>query len=192
MRWIPFLIFAYLFVLVQTTLGRMITLERLPFGPVGPDFVVLLAVFIAFYVRGVIDGMLAGWTLGILLDLTTGGGPGGITRVGPMAIFFCLCVYVVFHMREAVFRERAVPQILIAALFCFLAHMFWAITQMLLGPIAMSWSLFARVVLQVLLSSIYTGLLMPLTHFILMPCRNWLLVLPPSGMRRSRAYTGRG
>lgn len=186
MRWTPFLIFAYLFTLAQTTLGHILMLDRLTVGPVGPDFIVLLAVFIAMYVRTAVDGMLAGWVLGTLIDLTTGGGAGTETRVGPMALFFALAVWLAFQVREAIYRERALPQMLLAGLFCLLTHTLWVSTQMFLAPQHIFWGGFSRLLMQVLLSSIYTGLLMPLVHFFLVPCRNWLLSSPPSRSHRAR------
>jgi rod shape-determining protein MreD len=186
MRWAPFLIFAYLFTLAQTTLGHILILDRLTIGPVGPDFIVLLAVFLAMYVRTAVDGMLAGWVLGTLIDLTTGGGAGAATRVGPMAIYFTLAVWLAFQVREAVYRERALPQMLLAGLFCLITHTLWVGTQMLLAPQHILWGSFGRLMVQVLLSSMYTGLLMPLAHFFLMPCRNWLLTASPSRSRRNR------
>ncbi|MBN1941893.1 MAG: rod shape-determining protein MreD [Phycisphaerae bacterium] len=184
MRWAPFLIFAYLFTLAQTTLGHILMLDRLTIGPVGPDFIVLLAVFIAMYVRTAVDGMLVGWVLGTLIDLTTGGGAGAATRVGPMAIYFALAAWLTFQVREAIYRERALPQMLLAGVFCLLTHTCWVSTQVLLSPPYMAWGGFGRLLVQVLLSSIYTGLLMPLAHFALMPCRGWLLTEPPSRSRR--------
>lgn len=186
MRWAPFLIFAYLFTLVQTTLGHMLTLDRLTIGPVGPDFLVLLAVFTAMYVRSAAEGMLAGWVLGMGIDLTTGGGVGAATRVGPMAVYFAAAVWLTFQVREAIYRERAVPQMLLAGLFCLLTHTLWVSTQMFLAPPNVFWGSFSRVLTQVLLSSIYTALLMPLAHFFLLPCRHWLMTVPPSRSRRRR------
>lgn len=186
MRWTPFLIFAYLFTLAQTSLGRMLMLDRLTMGPVGPDFVLLLAVFVALYVRSATDAMLVGWVLGLLIDLTTGGGAGTATRVGPMAIYYALACWLVFQVREAIYRERALPQMLLAGGFCLLTHTLWVSTQMLLGSGHVFWGSFGRLLLQVLLSSIYTGLLMPLVHFVLMPCRSWLLTTPPRRSRRRR------
>ncbi|MBN1555322.1 MAG: rod shape-determining protein MreD [Phycisphaerae bacterium] len=186
MRWAPFLIFAYLFTLGQTSLGRMLMLDRLTIGPVGPDILVLLAVFVAMYVRTAVDGMMAGWVLGMLIDLTTGGGATATTRVGPMAIYFALTAWLVFQVREALYRERALPQMLLAGVFCLITHTLWVGTQMFLAPRDIVWGQFGRLLLQVLLSSVYTGLLMPLVHFFLMPCRNWLLTNPPTRSRRTR------
>ena len=62
MRWIPFVILAYAIVLLQTTVGRVLVFSTVSAGTIGPDLTALLAVFIAFHVRGWADAMLAGWT----------------------------------------------------------------------------------------------------------------------------------
>ncbi len=184
MRWVPFFIFAYLFVLVQTTLGKILTLERLSIGPVGPDLLVLFAVFLALNVRNVTDAMLTGWVLGLLIDLTTAGGLA--TCVGPMAILFALAMWILFSLREAIFHNRAVPQMILAAMFCLLTHGLWVFVQSLLAEGAISASTYGRMLLQVGISAVYTGLLMPLGYFLLSRCRGWLLISPPFRRRRAR------
>jgi cell shape-determining protein MreD len=81
MRWIPFIVVCYVVILIQTSLGRILTLPS-PVGVIGPDFAAILAVFVALRVRSAVDCMLAAWVLGLLIDLTTGGGPGAATVVG--------------------------------------------------------------------------------------------------------------
>jgi rod shape-determining protein MreD len=186
MRWVPFIIFAYLFVLAQGTLGKLLTLERLAIGPVGPDLTVLLCVFLALYARSAVEAMLAGWIVGFLLDLTSAGGAASGTRVGPMAVCFALCMWLIVQFREAIFRERAAPQMLTAGLFCLLAHAGWVTVQSLLSPGELLWSAYGRILVQVVISAVYTALLMPLAHFVLMPCRSWLLLAPPPHRARSR------
>ncbi len=186
MRWIPFFIFAYLFVLVQTTLGKILTLERLTIGPVGPDLIVLFAVFLALNIRNVTDGMLVGWVLGTLIDLTTAGGPGSATCVGPMAILFALAVWIIFGLRDAIFHRRALTQMILATAFCLLTHGLWVSAQSLLAAGSISASVYGRMLLQVLLSAVYTGLLMPLVYFLLSAPRGWILNYPLARRRRSR------
>lgn len=187
MRWIPFLIFAYLFVLVQSTLGKILTFDRLPFGPIGPDFLVLLAVFIGLNVRNLVDGMIACWLIGLLIDLTTAGGIGIATRVGPMAFGYSLCVWMVFTMREAMFRERVLPQMLMAGLFCLVSHGFWVMIQTIFAADG-TWTAYGTLLLQVIISAIYTALLMPLINFILTPCRNIIMTTVIEKIRRTRKY----
>ena len=185
MRWIPFLIFTYLFILVQSTLGKILTFDRLPFGPVGPDLLVLVAVFVGLNVRNLTDGMIACWLIGFMLDLTTAGGMGAATRIGPMAFGYCLSVWMIFAMREAMFREQALPQILMAGLFCLASHGFWITVQTFFAADS-SWAAFGSLVLQVIISAIYTALLMPLVNFILTPCRGMIMTTVVEKSRRSR------
>ncbi len=187
MRWVPLIIFAYLFALLQATLGKILTLDRLPIGPVGPDVLVLLAVFVALNVRSLADGMIAGWIIGFIIDLTTGGSAGDVTRIGPMAIAYALCVWMVFAVREAMFRDRAGPQMILAGVFCLAAHGAWVAVQSILASGA-SWASFGELMLQVLLSAIYTALLMPLMNFLLTPCRSMIISTPLEQHRRSRRH----
>jgi rod shape-determining protein MreD len=186
MRWPGFLIVAYLVVLIQTTLGRILTVDDFPLGAVGPDFMVLLAVFIALNARSVTEAMLGGWVLGLLVDLTTAGGAGLATRVGPMAVIYCGAVWVVYRLREAFFRDRALPQMVLAAIFCLLAHVLWCTVQSLLGIETMTLGAYGRMMLQASLNAVYTALLMPLAYVLLSAIRNWMLLPPPSRVGRPR------
>lgn len=187
MRWIPFLILAWLVVMAQTSLGKILTLYALPTGPVGPDLLVLLAVFVALQAPSAVDTMLAGWVLGMLVDLTTAGGLTDPTRIGPMALLFALAVRLVFALREAFFRERALPQMVLAGLFCLLAHGLWITVQVLLAGGEIGWGGYGRLLLQVLLSSVYTALLMPLAYVLLRGIRGMILSTPPSRRGRPRS-----
>lgn len=181
------MIFAYLFVLVQSTLGKILTFDRLPLGPVGPDFLVLLAVFIGLNVRNRVDGMIACWLIGLLIDLTTAGGVGAVTRIGPMALGYSLCVWMVFAMREAMFRERALPQMLMAGLFCLASHGFWITVQSIFAT-GGTWASYGTLLLQVIISAIYTAMLMPLINFILTPCRSMIMATIAEKSRRMRRH----
>ncbi|MCK4277401.1 MAG: hypothetical protein KAX78_12855, partial [Phycisphaerae bacterium] len=77
MRWIPFVIFAYILILLQTTVAGLLVISPGAIGPVGPDLMAILAVFVALNVRRAADAMIAGWILGLALDLTAGGVGGG-------------------------------------------------------------------------------------------------------------------
>jgi len=102
-----------------------------------------------------------------------------------MAILYALAVWIAYTMREAIFRERALPQMLMGGIFCLLTHGLWVTVQVTLAG-GTSGSEYGAMILRVLLSSGYTALLVPLGCFILNPCKNWLLVSPPKQTRRSR------
>jgi rod shape-determining protein MreD len=164
MRWIPFIVVCYVVILLQTSLGRILTLPS-PVGLAGPDFAAILAVFVALRVRSAVDCMLSAWILGLLIDLTTGGGPGAATVVGPMPIAYALLAGLVFKVREAFFRDRAMTQVLVAFFFVLLTHGLWVTIQALrLGGDA--WADYRRYLLQVLLVAIYSAVLTPLLQYL--------------------------
>ena len=90
-----------------------------------------------------------------------------------------------FRVREAFFRERAMTQAMLAMAFCLMAHGLWVTSQALLGAGEMAWSTYGRTLLQAVGVSGYTALLMPLVHFGLVKCRRWFLA--SSAGRRGRA-----
>ena len=186
MRWIPFLILAYVVVLAQTTLGRVLVFTTQAVGSIGPDLMALVAVFVAFYVRGWADAMLAGWVLGMTLDLSTAGGAGSVTALGPMSIAYALAAGLIYRIREAFFRERALTQTLLAWLFCLVTHGLWVTFQSLLALKEMTWGAYGRIVLQALALASYTALLMPMAHFGLARCQRWFLAAPVGPGRRMR------
>lgn len=186
MRWVPFIIVAYLVTVVQTSLGRVLVFDRLDIGPVGPDLLAMLAIFAGLWVRSGSEAVLAAWTLGMLLDLTTGGGAGVTTVVGPMALAYGVCVWLLVRIREGLFRERVLPQIICAFFFVLVAHTLWAVLQMLLGRGALSGATFGRTMLQILASAAYTAVLMPLVHLLFNAARSLLLTAPPKRGRSSR------
>lgn len=183
MRWIPFIILAYLLVLVQTTVGKVLTFTSFSIGTVGPDLPALVAVFVALHVRSRADVMLAAWLLGLGLDLTAGGGPGGSAAIGPMPIAYALAAACLYQVREAFFRERALTQGLLAMGFCILAHGTWVTLQSLLAIRAMTWSAYGRVLMQAAALAVYTAALMPLAHWGLWRYQRWFIT-PPAGRRR--------
>jgi len=185
MRWIPFVILAWLLVIVQTTLGRVLTLSGTPIGSIGPDFLAILAVFVALQARSGLDAALAAWVLGLALDLTAAGGVTSPTVVGPMPIAYALAATLVYWLREAVFRERALIQALLAALFCLVAHGIWVTAQSLRASGEMTWSAYGEVLVQAVALAAYTALLMPMGYWALRYLRR-IFMMAPSGRSRRR------
>jgi rod shape-determining protein MreD len=184
MRWIPFLILAYLVVLLQTTAGQFLTIKTAGIGSIGPDLTALVAVFVAFYARNWVDAVLAAWALGLAIDLTAAGGPGAVTVVGPMSIAYCVATGLLFRVREAFFRERALTQALLAWAFCLLAHGLWVTAQSLLAAGEMTWRGYGQTLLQAAALACYTAVLMPMVHFALSKCQRWFLPAPVGPGRR--------
>ena len=190
MRWVPILLLAYVLVVLQATLGDVLTWTGAPVGAIGPDLVALAGVFLALHAPTLSDAMLAGWVLGLALDLSTAGSPGGATAVGPMALGYAFAAAVVFQMREAVFGDRKPTQMLLALLFCGVAHGLWITLQSLLGWGEVSWRDYGRLWAQAGALAAYTALLMPLGYAAMRRLRRWF-VSAPAG-RRARLGRGRG
>ena len=179
-RWIIFVIVAYLAVVVQTTVGGLLVIHTEWVGPVGPDLLAMMAVFVAMAVRGGADAGLACWVLGFGLDLASG--PGGTTVVGPMAIAYTLGGLAVFQLREALFRDKIVTQVVITLLFTAAVHTLWVTLQAILTR-SLTWDQYGIALLQAVLLAAYTAVLVPFVHAVLLRYERVLLIVPS---RRNR------
>ena len=191
MRWIPFAMLGYVIVAIQVAAGKLLTFDSISLGPIGsvgpigPDLAALLVVFVAMSTRLAVDAMLAGCLMGFLVDLTAAGGVPGLTRVGPMVLAYALGAYLIFRLREYVFRERALLQMLLAAVFTLVTHSLWVTVQLLLAEGESSWATYGYMLGQVLCSALYTGLLMwPAFH--LFHVSESLILASPARSRRNR------
>lgn len=180
MRWIPFVILIYVAVLLQVAVGALPV--RLPVtGDIAPDITAILAVFFALALRDPRDSMLAAWTLGLSMDLMLCGMGGTPTAVGPMAIAYVAGAAMVFRVREAFFRERALARSLLTLLFCLVAHATWVTLQTLLG---FAWSAWLPAMTKAIGISIYTALAAPLVCLGLQQCGGWFIAAPARRLRR--------
>jgi len=180
MRWIPFLVFAFVATLAQTTLAGMIAVSD---WRIAPDLLAILAVFVALHVRSAADAMLAGWTLGLALDLTAEGGPAALTAIGPMALAFTLAARLVYQVREAIFRERMFSQALLVWAFCLVSHGLW-ITLQFVRTGGFAATAYGSLLLQALAVSVYSAVVAPLVYFVLVRIRGWLVIAPRGRARR--------
>ncbi|MFB3891027.1 MAG: hypothetical protein ACE15C_03280 [Phycisphaerae bacterium] len=176
MRWIPFVILAYVIILIQTSAGRLMRIDTGWLGPIGPDFAGVVAAFVALRARGGLDAMLAAWALGLGIDLTTAGGVGFSTVIGPMPIAYALAAGMLYRVREAFFREHALAQGLLTMVFVFVAHGLWLTMQTLrLGG---DWAAWRQMLLAALLVAVYSALLAPLIHALLGWRQAWFIAEP--------------
>lgn len=181
MRWIVLLILAFLVLLVQTSLGRVLTIS-LDVGPIAPDWAAMTAVFIALRARQSLDALIAAWILGMGVDLASSGGLGSSTVVGPMAMAYCLGCGMVFRVREAFFREKALSQAVLCLGFVLIAHWTWLLIQAI--RTGQSWGNWGDLFMQVLLVALYSAVLAPLAHFLLSLGERVLFVSPSGGRGR--------
>lgn len=186
MRWIALAILTYLLVLLQTSLIDVVAFHVPEIGLVRPELLAIVVVFCALHVRSALDAMLAGWGLGLTLDLTTGAGSVMSTAVGPMSLAYALAAGVVYKVRGAVFREKAVTQCVMTMVFCIMAHWLWITMQWTLAFRGMTVAGFALMLVQAAMLSVYTAAIAPVGHVGLRACRRWLLVGPAGRMDRRR------
>ena len=176
MRWIVFILLAFACVMVQTTLAQIVWIPT-PAGGIVPVLPACVAVFVALFARSGTDAALAGWALGLGVDLTLSG-PG----MGLLSLLFAAAGGVVFHLRQAFFPERAATQVLLGGLFYVLVFELWAVYMCLLGDFAPA-GLKMRA-LQALGIAAYTAALTPLVCAGLERLERWIFVVPSSRERR--------
>ena len=180
-RWIPFVLVVLATVLAQTTVAGLIGLHGFGFGGVRPDLLAILAVFVALNGRAGSEALLAGWLLGFALDLTTHGGPAGGLVLGPLTVSYALASWGLYRLREAFFREHAVAQALLGAVFCGAVHEAHVLTQCLLTG---AWAGYGRMALQAAGVALYTGVLTPPVHWGLRRIAKWFMTGPAGAGRR--------
>ena len=154
MRWIYFLILTLAGVILQTTLVQVLWLQT-RIGWIGPEVLAAAAVFVALHARGRTEAALAGWTLGFAVELTLSG-PG----MGLLALLYAAGTAALHRVREAFFRERAVPQMVLTFVFCTFVYQLWTLYDVWLGA-ARGGPLGPRA-LQALGLAVYTAALAPL------------------------------
>ncbi|HOF19283.1 MAG TPA: hypothetical protein PK082_10270 [Phycisphaerae bacterium] len=186
MRWVPFAILAYLVIVLQCSLGQMLTFEISAIGSVGPDLAAVAALFIALHARRAADALLAAWVLGFALDLSSASGPGGVTVVGPMALAYVLAAGAVYKIREALFAERVLTRAVVGVIFCLLAHLPWVTLQTILAHNVMTWQAYGARLLQAMAISAYTGVVTPVFYPLLDRVRKWLISVPAERPGRRR------
>lgn len=183
MRWVLFLIIVFLMLVIQSTVGRMVAFDVGVVGRVAPDLMAITAVFVALRGPSLLAAMTAAWALGFAVDLVAVGGVDSPTVLGPMSFAYAVAAGLVFKMREAVFSEHAVMQGMLALLFCGVSHLIWVTAQTLLSG---AWAYYRSLVVQALVVSVYTALLMPVGYWLLSMVQRLFIEVPVRRTRRSR------
>jgi rod shape-determining protein MreD len=183
MRWIPFVILSYLAILLQGTLAGIVSITGLSIGSVRPDLAAILAVYVAMYARQPTDAMLAGWVLGLALDLTTGSAAGALAVIGPMPLAYAVAARVIYQLREAVFRDRPLPQMFLVLIFCLLSHALWVTLQWLrVGQVGAAG--LGAMYAQTVAVAAYTAVIAPAGCYGLRRIRTWMIAPLPGRGRR--------
>ena len=181
MRWIPLIILAYATALVQATFSTLIGIDA-GVGRIAPDLLAVLAVFVALWASNLVDALLAAWILGFAVDLISGGGPGVDPPIGPMPIGYVLAAWLTFSLREGLFREKPLPQAMLAIVFVLISHVVWLVLQAIRAGSAEG---LATMLAQAGGVAVYTALVAPFIHPLLWRVRGLLIITaaPARGRR---------
>lgn len=172
MRWIPFAILLYLVLIIQCSLGKVLVFQLDWPGAFGPDLLLIFAVFIFLRAPDAIDGVLAGCAIGFMWDA---GMVASTSHIGPMSIICAFSAWWIIGIREALFQEKALPQMVLVFVFVAFAHSVWIAIQSLLELGAISWGDFGAMIVVALLSAVSTSLLTPLIIMCLSPFKGFVV-----------------
>lgn len=166
MKWGPFIILALIALVLQTSVASWVQIHS-----VRPDLLLVLAVFYALWGPWP-EGAIAAWLLGLLADLHS------LDRIGLHALCFGLAALAIVYVRQVVFRDHAVTQIAITFVFAVLVH--------LLAGAYRSWggSGEAGVFTPALLTGVYTAIVAPYVHWLLLRLGRWTGLRPSRGSLR--------
>ncbi|MCG3178360.1 MAG: hypothetical protein BIFFINMI_00687 [Phycisphaerae bacterium] len=112
MRLLPFVILAVVTLVLQLALAPAISLTSASFMP---QFPLILAMFVALYARADV-ALIACWSLGLLLDLSSRGPMGGF------AFAFGLVGLGIVNIRASIFRDHPLSHFFLAMVFGVVAN----------------------------------------------------------------------
>lgn len=139
MRLLPFVLLAAVTLVLQVTLAPAIALTSAQFAP---QLLLISAMFIALWARAE-SAMIGCWTLGLLLDLASGG------PMGAFAFSFGLVGLGIVAVRASLFRDHLFSHILLALVFGLLSNTVaslvdavhsgnWSLNLLLIQPLAVA------------------------------------------------------
>lgn len=138
MNWLLFIIAAYVFLVLQTSLHSFLMI-----GGASPDFLLILLVFVGIYAPARVLGWAA-LILGLATDLQVG--PMSVSIIGPATLGYLAGAYVILQLRMLVFRESLITfavMVFIVGLAVFLVTVFMYSFRSLpwpLGQPVVGWS----------------------------------------------------
>ncbi len=172
MRWLPFIILAYIGIVLQTTVA-----QRLEINHVRPDFVLIIALYYALSATSP-DALIAAWLLGFTVDLC------GQGQLGVFALGYGLMALLVVQFRDSMFRDHPLTSLFVTLICTWLVHLLAGVHFVL------SHSHAQRSVIEMLLHSTYTAMysaaIAPYLHWLLARLRGLLGTVQPRRLRARR------
>jgi hypothetical protein len=103
-----------------------------------------------------------------------------------MSIAYAAGAGIVFKIREAFFPNRVSTKVILALLFCLVAHGLWVTMQSVLAWGGTTWGDYGHMVLQAMLISLYTAAVMPIAHYVLLKVQAVFINMPAGRPARYR------
>lgn len=153
MRWLTFALLAVVTICFQTTIA-----PRLGAFGCYPDFMLILVVHYTLHARSA-DGLLAGWLLGLLVDLT------GVQGLGLVAVVYGLLALGIWPIRDLVFTRHPLTHFSLTFVACLVVQIVLRGYFHLAYPLTGS---FLHALLPSVGSAVYTGLCAVVVHRILL------------------------
>ncbi len=169
MRWIAFLILAGVTIVLQTTI-----VYRLELSQGAPDLMFIVAMLYALHAPSP-DAMIAAWVLGFITDLFWPG------RVGVHAFSYGLLALVVVQFRDSMFRDHPLTSLFVTLVCAWIAHLLAGVHYMIFHPQAER--TMVAVLLHATVTAMFTAILAPYVHWLLIRMRALLGLLPPHRLR---------
>ena len=176
MRWAYFIPAVLAAMVVQTTVGQVLWF-RTSLGWIGPELLACVAVFVALNVRNGTDAALAGWALGLGVDVTLSG-----EGMGLLPLLYAAGCGGLFGIRDPFYRARFLSQMALGLMFCLFVYQLWTAYDVLVFP-ALHRSYGARI-LQAAALAAYTAVLTPLVGGLLRKAQRQLVAMPDARGRR--------
>lgn len=163
MKWFPFAMLTAVAIVLQTAV-----VPRLDIQSVYPDLMFILAVHYALWGPWP-DAAIAAWVLGLVTEMHS------LDRMGVHAFCFGLAAWAIIKIRQVVFRDHAITQILITFVFTALVQMAVGYYRQWGAPAAEGSVAWAAI-----LTAAYTAACAPYLHWLLVRLGRW------TGLRNTR------
>jgi len=92
-----------------------------------------------------------------------------------MAIAYSAGGFLVFKVRDVFFRDKPSSQMILAIVFCLIAHGLWVIMQSIITARYTTFGMFGRMLLQALLLSLYTAVFASPIYTLLNRYGRWII-----------------
>lgn len=164
MRWFSFAMLAAVTIVLQTSAVPLMEIQS-----VRPDLMFILAVHYALWGPWP-DAAIAAWILGLVVDLNSVG-----HNIGVNAFCFGLAAWAIMRIRQVVFRDHAITQLLITLVFTVLIQLILGLYRRWGGPTGDG-----SILWPALMTGVYSAACTPYLHWLLIRLSRW------TGLRANR------